>query len=116
MSTRAQFIDAVLGHWQAVLGVVCIAYLARTYFYHGLNRYPGPWLAKFTNAWRVYDVSRNHHQHTLIELHKKYGPVVRTGPNVVDIADPELIPAIYGVRTHHTKVSISRTKPGADRP
>lgn len=33
----------------------------------------------------------------LINLHEQYGPLVRTGPNEVSVADPAAIKKIYGM-------------------
>ena len=38
------------------------------------------------------------------ELHKKYGPVVRIGPNVLDLDIPELIKTIYNIKSEYLKV------------
>ncbi|KAH8666053.1 cytochrome P450 [Tricladium varicosporioides] len=40
---------------------------------------------------------------TYRELHKKYGPIVRTGPNHVSVSDPEMIPVIYGTGSNFRK-------------
>ncbi|EWG52238.1 hypothetical protein FVEG_11028 [Fusarium verticillioides 7600] len=61
-----------------------------------LRQYPGPFLAKWTNVWRLYQVRSQKYQWTIQELHKKYGPVVRIGPNLLDLDYPELIKTIYG--------------------
>lgn len=34
--------------------------------------------------------------HRMKKLHDKYGPVVRIGPNLVDLDYPQLIKTIYG--------------------
>jgi hypothetical protein len=31
-------------------------------------------------------------------LHRKYGKVVRTAPNVIDVSDPTMIPVIYNLK------------------
>lgn len=38
------------------------------------------------------------------ELHEKYGPVVRIGPNTLDFDIPELIKTIYGTDGKWRKV------------
>ncbi|PSK37361.1 Isotrichodermin C-15 hydroxylase [Elsinoe australis] len=60
-----------------------------------LRSFPGPFLAKFTDLWRLYDVWTGRSEKTQTELHQKYGKAVRTGPNCVSISDPELIKVIY---------------------
>ncbi|KAK4980787.1 hypothetical protein LTR66_010359 [Elasticomyces elasticus] len=40
---------------------------------------------------------------TMIALHQKHGPLVRTGPNEVSVADPNAIKSIYGAGTKFRK-------------
>ncbi|KAF4340768.1 cytochrome P450 monooxygenase [Fusarium beomiforme] len=68
-----------------------------------LRRYPGPFLAKWTNLWRLYHVWTQRYQWTIHELHQKYGPIVRIGPNLLDLDYPELIKTIYGTDTKWRK-------------
>lgn len=42
---------------------------------------------------------------TMIKLHKKYGNIVRTGPNEVSIADLSAIKKIYAAGTKFSKSS-----------
>lgn len=63
---------------------------------HPLARVPGPRLAAFSNAWQAY-YARNGRMYELgTTLHKKYGPVVRVGPNEVWFDSLEAFRAIYG--------------------
>lgn len=39
-----------------------------------------------------------------IDLHEKYGPVVRVGPNTVHVSDATAIPAIYTSHGEFRKV------------
>lgn len=70
----------------------------------GLLSLPGPTIAAYTNSWRVYSVWKGNAHLDAIELHKKYGKLVRVGPNHVSISDPEYIPTIYGMKEDFTKV------------
>ena len=74
----------------------CLVFLVLSYFNNGLNRFPGPLLAKFSQLWLFLDTKRGHHHETIIELHKKHGNIVRLGPNVVSLADPANIKVVYG--------------------
>ncbi|MCJ1246209.1 hypothetical protein MMC30_003415 [Trapelia coarctata] len=92
--------------------ILFFAYLlARNYFQNGLNRYPGPLLAKSTKLWHRIDVKSNRHQHHLIALHRKYGDVVRIGPNTLSISRPDYVPRIYGVTAGFLKTSLSVREP-----
>jgi hypothetical protein len=69
-----------------------------------LSHVPGPFLAALSNIPRMSWVwgRRAHEIH--IELHRKYGDLVRFGPNMVSIADPVEIPKIYGFTGNYKKV------------
>nr|RBQ85432.1 hypothetical protein FVER53263_14002 [Fusarium verticillioides] len=67
-----------------------------TYFTSPLRKYPGPRLAGWTNLWRLWTVRKGSYHIRIKELHDQYGPVVRIGPNTLDLDIPELINTLYG--------------------
>jgi hypothetical protein len=69
-----------------------------------LSPLPGPRWARFTGLYRVYRLWPGKAPSVYLELHQKYGPIVRTGPNTVSIADPSTIPTIYGIGSNFLKV------------
>ena len=69
-----------------------------------LSPIPGPRWARFTGLYRVYRLWSGKAPSVYLELHQKYGPIVRTGPNTVSIADPSTIPTIYGIGSNFLKV------------
>ncbi|KZT65615.1 cytochrome P450 [Daedalea quercina L-15889] len=77
----------------AVVLVKLVAYLTDP---SGLRAYPGPFLAKFTDAWIFWVVCRNRWSATVEDLHNEHGPFVRLSPNHVSISDPRALTAIYG--------------------
>ncbi|KAL4937178.1 hypothetical protein BDV06DRAFT_216087 [Aspergillus oleicola] len=86
-----------------ILPSLLLLYLIQQYFYNGLHRYPGPFLAKFTNLWRFLDVRSRRPELTHIALHRKHGDVVRLGPNTLSFASPSAIKVIYGLNKGFTK-------------
>lgn len=76
-------------------------------FQPGLTSIPGPTLAAYTKWWRFYDVYKGHAHLTAIDLHQKYGPLVRIAPNHVSVADPKMISVIYTNKEEFTKVTLS---------
>lgn len=84
---------------QPVLAVVGVAFsvllLVSIRSYWRLSHIPGPLLANFTNIPRFLWVLsyKAHEKH--IEQHRKYGPIVRFGPNMVSVGDPAEIGTIY---------------------
>lgn len=96
----------LLHNWPLVTSAVLVAYLVRNYFNHGLNKYPGPLLATFTDWWRFIDVYNRRPDITHLKLHAKHGDVVRLGPNTLSFADPKAIKAIYGPNKGYVKVCL----------
>lgn len=72
---------------------------------YGIIAIPGPFLASCTHLWRFFLVWGRRPEITHIRLHEKFGPLVRLGPNVVSISDPEAIKTIYGLGGKYIKVS-----------
>lgn len=104
-------ISILLKNWPVAVAVGLVAYLAANYFNHGLNKYPGPVLARFTDWWRFFDVYGRRPDITHLKLHREHGDVVRLGPNSLSFADPKAIKQIYGLNKGYVKV---RTYMSAD--
>ncbi|KAH8652032.1 cytochrome P450 [Xylariales sp. PMI_506] len=66
---------------------------------------PGPWLARYTDAWYFWNLHKGHFENVNEELHKKYGSIVRYGPNRFSFSDEEASKAIYGHGTLFPKSS-----------
>lgn len=47
--------------------------------FHPLRRFPGPFWAKWTNLYHAYIIRKSDNYFVIEKLHKKYGPIVRTG-------------------------------------
>lgn len=102
--TALEFLSPSRWHPLALSFSAITLYLFYQYFFHPLRRYPGPLLAKFTDYWRFQNVRTRKSHLSRVELHKRYGPVVRVGPNTLSIADPAYISKIYGPGQGFVKV------------
>lgn len=91
-------------YWHLILPVVIVAFLASNYLNKGLYQYPGPALARFTNAWRFVDVLNRRPDITHVRLHREHGDVIRLGPNTLSFSDPAAIKTIYGLNKGFVKV------------
>jgi hypothetical protein len=69
-----------------------------------LTSLPGPKWAPFTALYRVYRLWSGQAPAVYLDLHEQYGPIVRTGPNTISIADPATIPTLYGISSNFLKV------------
>ncbi|KAL8876511.1 MAG: hypothetical protein Q9192_008845, partial [Flavoplaca navasiana] len=65
--------------------------------YLRLRHIPGPFLASLTNLPRLSWVYSNRAGEIHTTLHRRYGPIVRCGPNMVSVADPAQINTIYDI-------------------
>lgn len=120
--------------WKTVaLGalIACVLWYWISYHMSPLRRYPGPTLAGkqimrllsaniaqwfcqwrissltfigWTNLWRVIQVVSGDYAPRIKKLHEKYGPIVRLGPNLIDLDLPELSSEVYGTDGRWNKV------------
>lgn len=107
-------ITASLTTWSIYLYLIPVLiglHVLRNYVHHGLNRYPGPFWAHITNVWRYLDVRARRPEVTHLALHRRYGDVVRLGPNVLSFADPGALKVIYGLNKGFVKVCTDRLPP-----
>ena len=79
-----------------VLASVIIFSLLRARYSRGLNKFNGPFLASITNLWKVWYEYTSSQKRMYEDIHKKYGDIVRVGPNELSFADPKAIRDIYG--------------------
>ncbi|KAH8103349.1 high nitrogen upregulated cytochrome P450 monooxygenase 1 [Cristinia sonorae] len=98
-TVRGQFPNIILawtsvyfGYW-LVLVSLTIGY--RLSPFHPLALFPGPTLCKASKLWMVYKVAQggSHQYHRA--LHKRYGDVVRTGPNELSFRHEGAIAPLY---------------------
>ena len=87
-----------------VVLALLLLYLLRVRYRSGLRNVPGPFLASITSLWKLNIVRNEDMPWTSIRAHKKYGPMVRIGPNHVSIAHPDAIKIIYGNESKFRKV------------
>lgn len=101
-----QILRILSQHWVAVSLTALALWLVKNRYHNGLNKYPGPLLASLTDWWRFWDVYGQRPEVTHRALHKKYGDVVRLGPNTLSFSDPRALKSIYGLNKGFIKVWI----------
>ena len=80
----------------AVILIPLLSWYVLSWSTSPLRSIPGPFLAGWTNLWRLHAAYTNAYPLLLRDLHRKHGPVVRVGPNTVALDFPDLIKTIYG--------------------
>ncbi|EGZ68773.1 cytochrome P450 [Neurospora tetrasperma FGSC 2509] len=98
-----------------VIVVVILAIAVYRLYLHPLASVPGPRLAALSNIWHAYH-ARNGRMYLLGKsLHKRYGPVVRVGPNELWFDSKEAFKTIYSAGSGFEKsdfyLSTLLTKP-----
>ena len=86
-----------------LLGLL-IAYVLVSYLLNHLRHIPGPAISRVSNLWKIHAAFRGEFPKRNIALHRKYGPLVRTGPNTISVDDPAALPLIYGFKRVFKKV------------
>ena len=87
------------------LVLLLLSHFLSNFFTRGLHAIPGPAIAKFTNLWRLIETWKGHYEHVIQDLHRQHGNIVRVGPNIVSITDPDAIESIHGINAGFPKVS-----------
>ncbi|KAF8699812.1 Cytochrome P450 monooxygenase, partial [Rhizoctonia solani] len=85
-------------HYSAAAGAFLVSFYIIPYLldpYDYRRRFPGPWPAALSNSWHSKAMKSTKACDTMFELHQKYGPFVRIGPNHISIADPDALEDIY---------------------
>lgn len=65
---------------------------------HPLSKIPGPKIAACTSLWLAYHTYIGDECTVVYSLHCKYGPVLRVGPNDVNISNADAIEPVYVAR------------------
>lgn len=86
--------------WLLGIAVLVTWYCVSAIFtWWSLRHIPGPFVAKFSYLWlgRTTHSGKQYYVHR--ELHKKYGPLVRIGPNYVITDEPDAIKTVSSARS-----------------
>ncbi|OTB02487.1 hypothetical protein M426DRAFT_322583 [Hypoxylon sp. CI-4A] len=70
-------------------------------YFHPLSRFPGPKLWAISNAPYSYWFLGGRQPYKLLDLHRKYGPIVRIAPGELSFNSAQSFKDIYGFRQGH---------------
>jgi len=108
MGFTAQLAQIVIKNWQVVLGATLLfafihEYIIYPFFTSPLAGIPGPKINAMTKWYMVYIDFTKKRTLYIHDLHQKYGPIVRVGPNEVVCTGEEPMRTIYGAGTSFYK-------------
>lgn len=98
-----QNVSVTLAQVFALLSLCLIPVVFYRQFSGPLQKIPGPLSARLSRLWMVKHSWQGDMHRTMIELHKKHGKLVRTGPNEISVSDLSAIKKIYGAGTKFAK-------------
>lgn len=87
----------------ALLVISPLVYIVYLRIFHPLASIPGPFTASLSRLWMTKHSWDGDMNRTMIDLHDRYGPLVRTAPNEVSVADSAAIKTIYGAGSKFRK-------------
>ena len=85
------------------LGGLYASLISYRCMFHPLHAFPGPNGAKLAALWLSWQLRTKPAFRMLDDLHRQYGPIVRTGPSDLSIVDPQAVRLIYGQQSPCTK-------------
>ncbi|KAI1437349.1 isotrichodermin C-15 hydroxylase [Xylaria sp. CBS 124048] len=74
-------------------------------FFHPLAKYPGPFLAKITDAHQLYHAWKGDRHLQFWRMHERYGKIVRFGPNSLSFNSNGALRDIYGFKANVRKAA-----------
>ena len=83
----------MLSLWAAL--ILSIAFYIGQGLFTPLAKIPGPWYTQFTSLWIKYQEFTANRRVSVNLLHRRYGPVVRLGPNEISFTSLDAIKEIY---------------------
>ncbi|KAI9689268.1 MAG: hypothetical protein M1820_010179 [Bogoriella megaspora] len=97
MASEHQFLYGAAALSIAVLYILCRA------LFDPLRTIPGPFITRFTRGWYFLKLWNEDFEKTNIDIHRRYGKVVRIAPNEYSIDDPSAVKTIYGLGSQFPK-------------
>lgn len=79
------------------IAILLLAVAAYRLLLHPLSQVPGPKYAGVSNIWLAYQVRNGRTVELGKELHRRYGEMVRVGPNEVWFSSKEAFDIIYSM-------------------
>ena len=98
-SIASDFRDIVATNLSISIGIGVSLYLSQIAYYiflHPYSKIPGPFLASFSKLWVTRRYFRGSWHDDVLELHRRYGPVVRITPDQVSFVDRNALKTLYG--------------------
>lgn len=87
-------------------GCLCIGFICSfiyNAFLHPLCLVPGLFIARFSRIWYIYHIVKGNFHDTNLDIHRRYGKVVRIAPSKASVMSPEALKVVHGQNTEFVK-------------
>ncbi|KAI2629194.1 cytochrome P450 [Hypomontagnella submonticulosa] len=108
--------DLFKEYWALIIPLFIVLRLLYRRYASPLRQYPGPFLASCTRLWKVYSTASEHTHLDHIELHRKYGPVVRIAPNELSFSSPAVARNVLSAGKRFYKTDFYSVFPPPENP
>jgi hypothetical protein len=88
-------LSSLIRYWSTLFASICVYRLSP---FHPLAKFPGPFLARLSRLHQLAINSKGLDHLHYIDLHARYGDIVRTGPNHLSILHSSAVATILGPR------------------
>jgi len=103
-------------YWAILVPTFFIGRMIYRRYASPLRSLPGPFLASCTRLWKIRSTISENTQWEHVELHRKYGPVVRIGPNEVSFSSPQVARNILSAGKRFYKTDFYSVFPPPENP
>ncbi|KAI1751557.1 cytochrome P450 [Xylaria castorea] len=103
-------------YWAILLPVFLIGRMVYRRYGSPLRSIPGPFFASCSRLWKLRSTISENSQWEHIDLHKKYGPIVRIGPNEVSFSSPHVARNILSAGKRFYKTDFYSVFPPPEHP
>jgi hypothetical protein len=87
----------------AIIPILALCRLLYLCLSSPLRSVPGPFWTRLTKLWYFNRVRRGHFESDNIQLHQRYGPVVRIAPGHYSVSDIDAVKTIYSTGSKFPK-------------
>ncbi|KAI0835183.1 cytochrome P450 [Hypoxylon sp. FL0890] len=102
--------------WYLLIPLLFITRLLYKRYASPLREYPGPFLASCSRLWKVISTASEHTHLDHIELHRKYGPIVRIAPDELSFASPAVARNVLSAGKRFYKTDFYSVFPPPENP
>lgn len=103
-------------YWALLVPVFLIGRMVYRRYASPLRSIPGPFFASCTRLWKLRSVISENTQWEHIDLHRKYGPMVRIGPNEVSFSSPQVARNVLSAGKRFYKTDFYSVFPPPENP